>query len=245
MSAASARAPRKAEGYLERSRSLAESFLAVAPLLALYEIGIAVSRSNTANGADVLLRRIFDLLGPVAGPLAWRVLLAVAFAAAAVEVLRRKYPIHRDLFILSVEGLAYGALLGPIAVFLQAKLTPFFAIGGMPDQGIFLNAVHSIGAGVYEELLFRLGLLSALFALFRLNSATLDSSSWLAAGAAVVVSAVVFSGFHHWPSGEPFVLSTFVFRSIAGVLLGVLFIFRGLGVAVYTHAAYDLLLVFR
>ena len=31
----------------------------------------------------------------------------------------------------------------------------------------------------------------------------------------------------------------FVFRTVAGVLLGVLFITRGLGVCVYTHAMYD------
>jgi hypothetical protein len=57
---------------------------------------------------------------------------------------------------------------------------------------------------------------------------------------AVLLSALLFSGFHHmWPGGEPFHASVFLFRAMAGVLLGGLMLLRGYGVCVYTHAMYD------
>jgi membrane protease YdiL (CAAX protease family) len=54
---------------------------------------------------------------------------------------------------------------------------------------------------------------------------------------AVVVSAVLFSLHHHLR--EDFDRGVFLFRTMAGVLLGFLFWFRGFGVCVYTHAIYD------
>jgi membrane protease YdiL (CAAX protease family) len=54
---------------------------------------------------------------------------------------------------------------------------------------------------------------------------------------AVVVSAVLFSLHHHLR--EDFDRGVFLFRTMAGVLLGFLFWFRGFGVCVYTHAMYD------
>ena len=54
---------------------------------------------------------------------------------------------------------------------------------------------------------------------------------------AVLISAVLFSWHHHL--GEPFEMGVFLFRTMAGVILGFLFWFRGFGVCVYTHAMYD------
>jgi membrane protease YdiL (CAAX protease family) len=57
---------------------------------------------------------------------------------------------------------------------------------------------------------------------------------------AIVLSAVVFSLFHHLGAGAPpFSRPQFVFRVFAGVVLGVLFAVRGFGVCVYAHAMYD------
>ena len=55
----------------------------------------------------------------------------------------------------------------------------------------------------------------------------------------VIVSALVFSWFHHL-CGEPFDGRRFVFRTMAGVLLGLLMWARGYGVCVYTHTIYNL-----
>jgi hypothetical protein len=56
----------------------------------------------------------------------------------------------------------------------------------------------------------------------------------------VVFAALAFSFFHHVGHGAPPLRrDVFVFRAAAGILLGFLFVVRGFGVAVYTHALYD------
>ena len=44
-------------------------------------------------------------------------------------------------------------------------------------------------------------------------------------------------------NGDILNLSIFIYRFLAGIILAILFIFRGLGVSIYTHAFYDLYLV--
>lgn len=95
-----------------------------------------------------------------------------------------------------------------------------------------------LGAGVYEETVFRLALLPLLYAMFRLALFS-SGASWLAS---LFVSSFLFSIAHHVGTpGEPFLWAVFLFRCVAGVYFGLVFIARGFGVAVGTHAAYDVL----
>lgn len=55
---------------------------------------------------------------------------------------------------------------------------------------------------------------------------------------AVLASALVFSWFHHL-CGEPFERTRFLFRTMVGLLLGLLMWSRGFGVCVYTHTVYN------
>ncbi|NNJ27159.1 CPBP family intramembrane glutamic endopeptidase [Alienimonas chondri] len=98
--------------------------------------------------------------------------------------------------------------------------------------------VGSIGAGVYEELLFRLTLLPLAYGLFRL----LRCGPKGAAVLAVVSSSLLFALCHHLgPHGEIPAAAPFLFRTAAGCVLAALFWWRGFGVAVGAHAAYDLI----
>ncbi len=234
----------RAEGYFARSRHIAVGFLAILPLLAIYEAGIVIARAPVVNGADALLRRGFGVLGPEAGRLGWWLVLALCAAAAIAVVVRRRFPFGRDLACITGEGLAWGAVLGPVALFVQSKVAPFLSTAAA-GHGLFLDSVLSVGAGVYEEIVFRLLLLPGLYVLVRRASATLEASPVAALLVAVLLSSLLFSGFHHWPDGEPFVARVFLFRTIAGCVLAALFVARGLGIAVYTHAAYDLFVTFQ
>jgi hypothetical protein len=44
-------------------------------------------------------------------------------------------------------------------------------------------------------------------------------------------------------AGDSFSMSSFLFRTVAGFILSAIFIFRGLGIAVYTHAIYNILII--
>jgi membrane protease YdiL (CAAX protease family) len=100
------------------------------------------------------------------------------------------------------------------------------------------DAVGFLGAGIYEELLFRLILLS--LAVWALRKAHAGTATVLLA---VVLTSLLFAGAHYiGPAGDSFRWFGFLFRYVAGVFFSLLFIYRGFGVAAGTHAAYDILI---
>jgi hypothetical protein len=96
--------------------------------------------------------------------------------------------------------------------------------------------VMSLGAGVHEEMVFRLGLMGGGIA--ALTLVRFDRGP--AVLVALAASAALFSAAHHaGPLGEPFETSVFVYRLLAGVAFGLIFYFRSLAHAVYAHFLYD------
>lgn len=97
----------------------------------------------------------------------------------------------------------------------------------------------SVGAGLYEELLFRMVIIAAadfvLVDIFRLSRRT-------GAIGAVGVSATAFAIYHLMP-GMGLNLSWFILYAAAGVYLGAVYLLRGFGVVVAAHALYDVLVL--
>ena len=117
--------------------------------------------------------------------------------------------------------------------------------GGRQGRSLLADIVTGIGAGIYEELVFRLILICALMIVFQDVLRLSRKSSIILA---VLVSAALFSAHHHidFLSGqlnqtEPFGLTKFGFRTIAGVYFAVLFAIRGFGITAGTHAFYDII----
>jgi hypothetical protein len=95
-----------------------------------------------------------------------------------------------------------------------------------------------IGAGIYEEVLFRLGLFLGLYIVLRAVQLPLVVSVGLAAA----LAAAAFAAAHNLgPYGEPVRADYFVFRALAGLYFTLLFVLRGFGIAVGAHAGYDVL----
>jgi membrane protease YdiL (CAAX protease family) len=100
------------------------------------------------------------------------------------------------------------------------------------------RAVGFVGAGIYEEVLFRGALLPAIYLLVR--GAQLPRKAALTA--AVVLSSALFAAAHYWgPQSLAPDVRGFVFRATAGVLFGVLLVLRGIGITIGAHVAYDIL----
>jgi hypothetical protein len=96
--------------------------------------------------------------------------------------------------------------------------------------------VVSLGAGIYEELLFRVLLVSGILFL----ALRAGWSRKVSIAVAIVASALIFSGFHYiGPFGDPLTAPSFTFRALAGLMLSGLYVFRGFGIAAWTHALYD------
>jgi len=113
------------------------------------------------------------------------------------------------------------------------------------NKSLLANIVTGIGAGIYEELIFRLILICVLMLLFQDVLGLSRKSSIILS---VLVSAALFSAHHHivFVNGQlsqsaAFNWTEFGFRTIAGVYLAVLFAIRGFGITAGTHAFYDII----
>src|SRR5437660_801216 len=99
----------------------------------------------------------------------------------------------------------------------------------------------SLGAGIYEELLFRVLLVGAFAAAAR---ALLGWRPITAGVAATLLGAAIFSAFHYiGPYGDRLQLYSFVFRMVAGLFFSALYLARGFGITAWTHALYDVSLL--
>jgi hypothetical protein len=225
-----------ASGYLAWSSDPAVGLFAVLPLWLLYEVLRLLLTPADRNGAELLLLREIDRMG-FHGLLFLRVAFALLTLLAARSLVRRQVPWLRVAAVLALEGAVYGLMLGPTATLLTSSAVRMLHAG--PAGGsLAANLVGSLGAGIFEELVFRLGLMSAMVWIGLRAVRAWSLPVWLAGAFAVVVSALVFSWFHHL-CGEPFDRTRFLFRTMAGVLLGLLMWARGYGVCVYTHTVYN------
>ena len=108
---------------------------------------------------------------------------------------------------------------------------------------LLANIVTGIGAGIYEELVFRLLLICGLMIAFQDLAGLSHKHSIILS---VAISSALFSAHHHIDllTGEPsstFSLAAFIFRTFAGVYFAILFAIRGFGITSGTHAFYNII----
>jgi hypothetical protein len=232
--------------YWKASREPRYSLTLAFPLLLLYEgLSLFLTQSAVAgvrNGADVLLKVMFVTFGGRHGLIIFGALLCGAGVWLIVRDLSRHPGPVRPVILgtMLVESVVCATLFGFVAASLTAMLLPgpLAAGTGADFAGLPLGTqlVVSLGAGIYEELVFRVLLVSGLTAI----GVRLGWNRSVAVGAAVVASALIFSGFHYiGPFGDPLTLPSFTFRSIAGVMFSGLYVARGFGITAWTHALYD------
>lgn len=232
----------KARNVKHDPRNLLTSLVLVFPLFLVYQVGVLFTLP-LLNGADFLTIFLFRNLHLSTGSyLAYTLAVATAFAIAVV-VLRHKQRFDPQLIVrVFIESAIYALTMGSLILFVMTRLgiSPRLDGGGgfIAQQGLGTRIVMSLGAGVYEETVFRLGIMAGVAALLE---RLVGLRRWIAATLALLVSAVLFSAMHHIPPyGDPFHLGVFVFRVLAGICFGLLFWYRGFAIAVYTHALYDL-----
>jgi len=223
------------DSYWALSRTPLTSLAFILPLVLAYEGGVLLlGRGTPRNGADVWLRQALDGLGfgqyfllpalTVVGLLAWH------------HVQHDRWRFSPAVLVgMCVECVILAMLLVGLAR-LQSRFWPL-AIG---DGAVALLArfVGYCGAGLYEEVLFRLLMLPAVaWACRRFGATPGAAGAW-----AVIITSVVFSAAHYvGPLGDAFDLHSFAFRALAGIFFATLFLVRGFGIAAGTHAAYDMI----
>jgi len=234
--------------YFQLSRSARYSILFAVPLLLAYEtLAFLLGGSATAgvrNGADVLLKALFLSLGGQRGLLAFDLVLLAIGATLVWRDRNTGGPLKPWIFAgMLGESIALALLFGTVVGTLTALLLQgpaALAVGGLSQFGFGTQVMLSLGAGIYEELLFRVILVSGLAFLARRIIGWLPGASNIAG---VLLGALIFSAFHYiGPYGDTWSLQSFAFRFVAGLVLNGLYVFRGFGIAAWTHALYDLIL---
>jgi hypothetical protein len=240
--------------YWQSSRAPRYSLLFALPLLVFYQILAAAvpagPQGGVRNGADVLLQSVFIWLAGAWGPRLFMTCLIVAGLWLVAKDLRaspgRLRPAVFGTMLAESVGyaLVFGVVVGGLTAALLGQPLPLSAVMGSVaplDRGTVL--MLSLGAGIYEELLFRVVLVS-LFAWVARR--VLGWRPFTAGASATVAGALVFSAFHYiGPYGDAWDVYSFVFRTIAGLFFSALYLTRGFGITAWTHALYDVLLLIR
>jgi Type II CAAX prenyl endopeptidase Rce1-like len=244
--------------YWRAARAPRYSLLFALPLLVLYEL-FAFTLSHDAilgvrNGADVLLKSLFVGLGGRDGLMVFGLVLLGTGAVLVVRDVRRSGAIEPRVFgFMLLEsvmcallfGLVVGTLTGLVLGGLVTAPGAALAMGqgqgpGPAGLGLPTKLMISLGAGIYEELLFRV-LLVGFLAWF--GRRLLGWNAVAAGVMATIVGALVFSAFHYiGPYGDPLDLPSFTFRALAGMAFSALYLLRGFGITAWTHALYDVFL---
>lgn len=238
--------------------SLALGYLALVPLIVAHEWGAAVLRRSVVNFGAVLLALPLAPFGEHALEASWAIYALLA-AASLLVLFRAEYALVPRLMRVLGEGALAGVVLGPLLVFLcwALHLTgEGSALRSGPPAHVPALAWAAVLAGgaAFEEIVFRLGVLSLAYLAARRAVIALGASartaSLVAELAGLSISALVFAASHlHFvvaglagAGGEAFDGAIFTWRVLAGILLGILFRWRGMGVAAWAHALFNLAL---
>ena len=155
-----------------------------------------------------------------------------------------------DLFLMAGECALLTVPLIVLSLLLNREpaVANAAAMAGQVTEApnlLWVDIVTGIGAGIYEELVFRLVLICLLMLLFQ---DVFGMRKKPAVILSVVISAVLFSAHHHifyangqFHQGDIFTVGKFIFRTVAGCYFAVLYAVRGFGVTAGTHAFYNVL----
>lgn len=236
-------------GYWRVSRAPRYSLLFVLPLFVLYEaLASALAApgvESVRNAADVMLKTPFVLFSGARGSMAFfATVIGICVYLVGRDMRKsRDRPQVRTFGLMFAESailaLLLGVVVGTITRQLLGSLAGLSMQAAAPLQQLDVGTrlMLSLGAGLYEELLFRVLLVGGLaWLLHRL----LGGSRVMTGLAAAVVGALVFSAFHYVGQyGDPWEVGSFTYRAIAGLVFSGLYLTRGFGITAWTHALYD------
>lgn len=256
-----------ASPYWERTHWPLQALYFLLPFIVVYEIGVVLWAGPADIAARRLLRTFFEVFGVTGYYLPglmvivvllcwhvtrrdpWRpeprlyVLMALEAALLAAPLFVFMMVLYRQPAAPAPGSADLGATPAAL-VALEGGAAPSLA-GGNGSGGLAqipnwqAGLVFSIGAGIYEEMLFRL-IAIALLHLLLVDVLALPPQ--YGAVGAVGLSAVAFA-LYHFTEANPFDWGKFFFYTAAGIYFAGIYLLRGFGIVAGTHALYDVLLV--
>lgn len=221
--------------YLDVSKRPWYSLVFLLPLLVAFELGSILSHNAPTQLIAVRhLREFFDFFGATGRFIP---ALAIVGVLVACHIARRdNWEIRGEVLAgMLAESICWAVpLLG-----LGLMLSRYLPLSGSIEVNASISqmVIMSLGAGIYEELVFRLfGFAVCSFLLMDVLGVSKRSTALIT----LLITSIVFSLYHYlgWESPQ---WHTFVFRTVAGVFFGCLYLWRGFGVTAGAHAFYDVI----
>ena len=255
------------DSYLDRTSRPIYAMAYLLIFLVLYEIGtIAISPEVLTQSLASQQIRVVSFLWlqqfvteilQFSPRMAWLVTpLVVVVILLAMQITSRKswkvrfgdfIPMTIECVLLAMPLIALSLFLNRVPAANTAIVTSCSTTIEPVQQAqpqLLVDIVTGIGAGIYEELIFRLILISLLMLVFQ---DFLKCTKKNAIIFSVLISAGLFSIHHHifplngtFETGEVFTAARFIFRTVAGIYFAGIFALRGFGIAAGAHAIYDI-----
>ncbi|MDR9418501.1 CPBP family intramembrane glutamic endopeptidase [Gracilimonas sp.] len=230
--------------YFKDTNTLLYSFLVSLPLFLLYELLIVISQPSgdaiVRISVDVWIKSLFTFLGVNAVSFSLLIVVLVGLFILYKERHRLKELQVSYFPVLILEATVYAIVVAFITQSMTSLIVNIAASDPIESLSTLQQLALSLGAGLYEELFFRV----ILVTVFILGFTKLFGKKWAGITAAVVLSALLFSAVHYIGSmGDAFTFGSFLYRFIFGLILNGIYVWRGFGVAAWTHAIYDIMVI--
>ncbi len=222
--------------YLKESSHPHYGSIVSLAMLALYEILIISTPSNgyiIRNGPDAWFRNIFSILGISSHQMSF-VLITLSLISI-IYFYDSKVAIKGKIFLAIIaESIILAMISGALINWVIAGL---LMMSNSITGSVFGDLGLSIGAGLFEELFFRVFLTTLLIWLGR----SIFKKKLFAITFAVITASFLFSLAHYVGSGSDNLETySFLFRFFAGIWFTSIYSTRGFAVVALTHAFYDI-----
>lgn len=207
------------------------------PIFVVYHLGVIfLPVRNAADPVTSELRALAKHSLPTYAALT--LAIGAAFVAVLFTLGRRQALEPKRFLYIGIEGALYAVLMRLAGSYVVGSLR--LGSGGEGEDSVFSSVVMSLGAGFYEEVVFRVGIFGVGALLLRKTLGP-GVKGFAAIAAWGLIEAVIFSAWHYTGAlGDGWDAGSFVFRVVCGLVLTAIFAFRGFAPAVWTHALYDL-----
>ncbi len=223
--------------YSELSRQPIYILVFLLPFIIFYEVALYSSGNQIQIKAHDHLVRFFEMfdMPPTKGLwLGGIAIITTLFIWHIFAGYRWKIKLR------VITGMAIESVGFSLPLLLFGAVLGGYVVAGSPSNihsfGIFEKIAISIGAGLYEELIFRMILILGIHTIVCNVFKRSDITGF---GFGIVISAILFALYHDLPSAGSLSAITIFFFFIAGIYLGFLYVIRGFGIAAATHATYD------
>jgi len=209
------------------------------PIFVAYHLGVVFL--PVRNAADVVTQELAALAEYNRLSYAVLTLGVGTLLVAALLISGKRQALRWQNFAwLALEGVLYALAMRLVSSVVVGEL---FLAGGVLSEveARFTGLVMSLGAGLYEELAFRVLLFGVGLRCLRVLLAPKTRLERLQLAITwAVACAVVFSGWHHLGAfADSFEASVFVFRAVCGLVFTLIYVARGFAPVVWTHVVYD------